>query len=63
VSAEPGLLFYVMVDDLDASLDAVSAAGGTVVQRCGPDDHERIARFRDPAGNIVGLYQEPNAEE
>jgi uncharacterized protein len=34
------------------------AAGGDIVQRIGVDAPEITARFRDPAGNVVGLYQE-----
>jgi predicted enzyme related to lactoylglutathione lyase len=58
-SAEPGLLFYVMVDRIDATLEAVRASGGEVVEAAAADAPVKIARFRDPGGNIVGLYQEP----
>jgi len=33
--------------------------GGKVVQPIGADDPEITARFSDPAGNVVGLYQQP----
>ncbi len=56
---EPGLLFYVMVDSVAAVLDLVAANGGKVVQPIGADAPEITARFRDPAGNIIGLYQNP----
>jgi predicted enzyme related to lactoylglutathione lyase len=46
---------------MTAALDAVRAAGGEVVQAVGGDPGEITARFRDPAGNVVGLYQEPVA--
>jgi hypothetical protein len=29
------------------------------VQLIGADAPEITARFRDPAGNVIGLYQEP----
>ena len=58
-SSEPGLLFYVMVDSVAATVDAVIAHGGTLVQPIGADAPEITARFRDPAGNVIGLYQEP----
>ena len=35
------------------------ANSGEIVQPIGVDDPEITARFRDPGGNIVGLYQEP----
>jgi uncharacterized protein len=56
---EPGLLVYVMVDSVAATLDAIVANGGEVVQPIGADAPEITARFRDPAGNVIGLYQEP----
>jgi uncharacterized protein len=57
--ATPGILFYIMVDSVAAASKAVEASGGTIVQPMCADSPEIIARFRDPAGNIVGLYQEP----
>jgi predicted enzyme related to lactoylglutathione lyase len=56
---EPGLLLYVMVDDAAAAIEAVVANGGELVQPIGVDAPEITARFRDPAGNVLGLYQEP----
>jgi uncharacterized protein len=58
-SAEPGLLLYVWVDSVAATLDAVVAHGGEIVQPIGADAPEITARFRDPGGNVLGLYQEP----
>lgn len=56
---EVGLLVYVMVDSVAETIDKVAAAGGTIVQPIGGDAPEITARFADPAGNILGLYQEP----
>ena len=56
---EPGLLVYIMVDSVAASIEAVIANGGELVQGIGVDAPEITARFRDPGGNIIGLYQEP----
>ena len=58
--SEVGLLIYVMVDSVAAAVDSVVAHGGTIVQPIGGDAPEITARFRDPGGNIVGLYQEPD---
>ena len=58
-SSEPGLLLYIMVDNVAATVDAVIAHGGELVQPVGVDAPEVTARFRDPAGNVIGLYQEP----
>ena len=56
---QPGLLIYVMVDSVAATMEAVVANGGEIVQPIGADAPEVTARFRDPAGNVMGLYQEP----
>lgn len=58
-SINPGLLIYIMVDDINAAVETVVAKGGTIVQPVGMDAPELTARFSDPAGNILGLYQEP----
>jgi uncharacterized protein len=56
----PGLLIYVMVDSVAATVESVVANGGEIVQPIGADAPEITARFRDPAGNVLGLYQEPS---
>jgi predicted enzyme related to lactoylglutathione lyase len=53
------VLVYIMVDSVAATLDAVVENGGEIVQPIGADLPEITARFRDPAGNVFGLYQEP----
>jgi len=58
-SPNPGLLLYVMVDNLTATVEAVTAHGGRIVQSIGVDAPEMTARFADPDGNVLGLYQEP----
>ena len=58
-TSSPGLLVYVMVDSVAATIDAIIAHGGELVQPIGADAPEVTARFRDPAGNVLGLYQEP----
>jgi predicted enzyme related to lactoylglutathione lyase len=58
-SSEPGMLVYVMVDSVAAAVEAVVANGGEIVQPIGADAPEITARFRDPGGNVVGLYQQP----
>lgn len=54
----PGIVISIMVADMTASVAAVEAGGGVIVQPVGKDHPEITARFRDPAGNIMGLYQE-----
>jgi len=56
-AGEPGLLVDIMVDDAEATVAAIVAHGGEIVQPIGGDAPEITARFRDPAGNIVGVWQ------
>ncbi len=58
-AAKPGLLVYIMVDSVEATVKAVEANGGKIVQPIGADAPEITARFTDPAGNVIGLYQQP----
>lgn len=58
----PGLLVYIMVNSVAATVDAVVAHGGEIVQPVGADAPEITARFRDPGGNVMGLYQEPHQQ-
>jgi uncharacterized protein len=52
------MLIYIMVDDADATLDLIVKNGGVIVQSIGADAPEITARFSDPYGNILGLYQQ-----
>ncbi len=56
---EPGLLVYVMVDRAEAVLESIAARGGVVVEPIDPSRREIVARFADPFGNVLGIYQEP----
>ena len=58
-TASPGLLFYIMVNSVAASVDSVIANGCKIVQPIGADAPEITLRFHDPGGNVIGLYQEP----
>ena len=62
-ATEPGLLFYIMVDSVAKTIEAIIANGGKIVQPIGMDAPEITARFADPGGNVVGLYQEPNQDK
>ncbi len=58
-SRDPGMLTYVMVDDIGDTLDEISKAGGQVVTpRTELSPGQAFATFRDPTGNVLGLYQE-----
>jgi len=52
-----------MVADAAAAVNAVVAAGGTVVLPAGTYGTEVLATFLDPAGNLLGIYQQPGLVE
>src|SRR5947209_13522124 len=54
----PGLMVYIMVDSVAATIEKIKASGCDIVQPIGVDAPEITARFRDPGGNVIGLYQE-----
>ena len=57
VAGEAGPLPYVFVDDVDDALDLVVGNGGAVVTAPYPEEALWVATFRDPAGNVVGVWQ------
>ncbi len=57
-AAEPGLLVYIMVDSVAKTMDDIVANGGKIVQPIGADAPQITARFLDPGGNVIGLYQQ-----
>jgi predicted enzyme related to lactoylglutathione lyase len=46
------------VADVEDTLDAVTAHGGQVVTPPYPEGTLRMALFADPAGNVLGIWQE-----
>jgi len=66
-AAEPGLLFYIRVDSVAETIDAVVSNGGEIVQAIGADAPEITARFPRPVrqcdrslpATYVAEHQEP----
>ena len=58
ISREPGLLPYIYVDRIDDAVSRVVAHGGEVVRPPYAEGNLWVAVFRDPAGNVIGLWQE-----
>ncbi|HEY7224165.1 MAG TPA: VOC family protein [Micromonosporaceae bacterium] len=57
-SAPEGVLVYVSVDDIDATLDRVKQAGGApLTARMPIPSMGWSAQFRDSEGNQIGLFQ------
>ncbi|HWF71868.1 MAG TPA: VOC family protein [Solirubrobacteraceae bacterium] len=62
-ATDPGLMIYIMVADAEAATQGVMAAGGEIVVPVDPAAREQVATFRDPAGNVLGIYQQPGLAE
>ena len=60
VAGDAGPLPYVYVEEIDAAVERIKAAGGTIVKEPywePPDErHLRVATFKDVAGNVLGLW-------
>jgi len=55
----PAVMVYVSVDDIDATLERIKEAGGDpLTGRMPVPTMGWSARFRDPEGNQLGLFQE-----
>ena len=57
VAGEAGVLPYIFVNDLDATLRAAAEHGAELATPPYPEGDLRIAVIRDPAGNVVGIWQ------
>ena len=62
-STDPGLLVSIMVASAATTIEAIIAAGGKIVQPVNPEEREIYAHFSDPAGNILGIYQQEGLAE
>ncbi len=62
-STDPGLIVSIMVANAATTIKAIIAAGGKIVQPVNPDEQEVYALFSDPAGNVLGIYQQTGLAE
>jgi predicted enzyme related to lactoylglutathione lyase len=58
IAREPGLLPYFYVNRIDNAVHKVSTHSGEIVQAPYPEGNLWVATVRDPAGNVIGLWQE-----
>lgn len=63
VSGDPaprrtGILPFIYVEDVDAVLGLVERHGGSVAGEARPEGSLRVATFRDPEGNRIGVWTE-----
>ena len=54
----PQWLIYIIVDDLDASIENCSRLGGKILRDPRPLSGGRFALIEDPVGAVTALYQE-----
>ena len=55
---DAGIIISIMVSDAVAACGAIETAGGTIVRPIKLEAAEKIAWFKDPAGNLMGIYEE-----
>ncbi len=58
VAREPGLLLFIYVDGIDEVVGRIVDHGGEVVRAPYGEGTCMVATFRDPAGNILGLWED-----
>jgi len=58
-AGDTGVLVYVRVDDVEATFQKIAEAGGEIIVPPTPQGETMAyATFRDPAGNVLGVFQE-----
>lgn len=57
VVGDGGVLPYIYTDSVSDTLTRVTANGGEVAAKPYRDGDLVVATFRDPAGNVIGLWQ------
>lgn len=57
-AAQPGLLPYIYVADVEQTVALIVAHGGVIVTEPSPEGLLIVGTFRDPAGNVIGLWHD-----
>ncbi|HEX6491444.1 MAG TPA: hypothetical protein VF002_08765 [Gaiellaceae bacterium] len=57
VAGDAGFRPYIFVERVDDTLERVAAHGGELVEAPYPEGDLWVATFRDPAGNVLGVWQ------
>jgi predicted enzyme related to lactoylglutathione lyase len=57
VAGKTGVRPYIYVDSVDDAIQKISSNGGAVVETPSPEGNLWVATFRDPAGNVLGIWQ------
>jgi uncharacterized protein len=56
VAGDAGVLPYIFVENVNRVLERVKASGGNVVTEPYREGDLWVAKFRDPEGNVLGLW-------
>jgi hypothetical protein len=57
VAGDGGVRPYIFVESVEETLDKVATQGGALAAAPYPEGDLRVATFRDPAGNEIGVWQ------
>ena len=57
--SEAGFILSIMVDSVAETVKKITDHGCPIIKQMNLSEHEIIAWFNDPAGNLLGLYQHP----
>jgi predicted enzyme related to lactoylglutathione lyase len=49
---------YIYVDHINDAVEQARACGGEIVKATYPEGDLLVATVRDPAGNVIGLWQQ-----
>jgi uncharacterized protein len=52
-----GIIPFVYVDQLKPVIERITAHGGQIVKSPYPEGNLTVALFRDPMGNVLGIWQ------
>jgi predicted enzyme related to lactoylglutathione lyase len=58
IPRSPGLMPYFYVEGIEEAIGRVAANGGTIAKAQYAEGNLWVATIRDPAGNLIGLWQE-----
>jgi len=56
-ASEDGVLLHIYVDDLDGALQEIEGRGCEVLEPAHDEGGIRVAQFRDPDGNAIGIWE------
>jgi uncharacterized protein len=58
IAGEDGVRPYIYVEDVEQTLAKLGTLGGSSVTPPYPEGDLKVATFRDPAGNVVVIWQQ-----